>query len=180
MSRSARWATELRKIARKYADEIKVVEEGRNWGFYVKKFLASVKIFRPAPWCGAFAYNGAIEAGYPKEKLPPAHLAGRVMEWLNWAKDNKILYKANQFLSGDPMQGVFYGDLFLIINRDGTGHIGIVVAGTSRPAPGCFNTIEGNTNRNGSREGTAVLRRTRRFDDSLWFIRMQENPYWDK
>lgn len=69
------------------------------------------------------------------------------------------------------------GDVFCIEHDDGKGHCGIVVAGTAGPpwiaAPdGTLETIEGNTNGGGSRNGDGVYRRARNVKEiNLGFLR---------
>lgn len=59
------------------------------------------------------------------------------------------------------------GAMFFIIHSNGTGHTGI--CGSGLKEGGIFNTIEGNTNANGSREGTTVLRKQRKLSEVVGF-----------
>ena len=170
---------ELRRKARR-AYESGVREKSKNWGRAVGGYLQRVGVTKPAPWCAAFVYSMALDAGYPAERLPKRRLAGRVAEWKRWAEEHGLLYRPESTTGWSPTPG----DLALWINRDGTGHIGIVVAGRfGTTLPGAFLTVEGNTNSRGGRDGDAVLEKVRHLSDlpgvTGWlFIKMGGAPHW--
>jgi hypothetical protein len=119
-----------------------------NRGFWVERFLASVGLGPGHAWCAAFVHWCLVEAGAPKKALPKA--AGRVRSWRDWAA-------ANGRSGASPKRG----RLAYWLNKDGTGHIGLVAEASG----GRVRTIEGNTNEAGAREGVAVLDKWRREGD---------------
>lgn len=131
-----------------------VVEVGNNWGPMVKMYLAVAGLRNPAPWCAAFVTWCLIEAGADRKKLPmnPAS----TYFWWKWAVDKKR-----------TMITPGRGNLF-VWNGKGGGHIGFITSVTR----GVLATIEGNTNEAGSREGTAVLSKTRKM------AQIQSFPRW--
>lgn len=60
------------------------------------------------------------------------------------------------------------GYIFIIINRDGTGHTGFVLSVEGNT----IITIEGNSNNDGSREGNEVVRNKRTIKSVTGFIRL--------
>lgn len=134
-------------IAAYFADQEKVREAGFNRGFWVERFLASVGLGAGYAWCAAFVYHVLTAAKYPTASLPAKRKAAAVVHWHRWAAEHDLL-------TDEPRRG----DLFLWLNGDGTGHIGFV----SKPFAKEFQTIEGNSNKAGSREGDGVYRNTRR------------------
>ncbi len=135
--------------------EIGTREVTTNWGSPkdpsdVDDFLKSVGITFPAPWCMAFVYwcfeQAAKELGVPN----PVPRTGGVAKCWSDAKDKRVLM---------PQKG----DLFVMLNPNGTGHIGFV-----DNVPGLtFSTIEGNTNEAGSREGVMVRARERMVGNTI-------------
>lgn len=122
---------------------------GSNWGPVVKKYLNSVGINSGAPWCMAFVYWCAKEAAVNEGVSNPLVKTGGVLKgWRNI--DEKYKVKTPQA-----------GDIFIMDFGKGLGHTGIIekVTGTT------LYTIEGNTNNDGSREGYAVERKTRKSTD---------------
>jgi hypothetical protein len=113
---------------------------GSNWGPDVKKYLASVGIMQPSPWCMAFVYWCFQEAAKSLGVRNPLLRTGRVA--LQWEL-RKATYS---HASPEP------GDVFIIIFKDGTGHAGFVdfVKGDF------IETAEGNSNDEGAREGFEV------------------------
>ena len=75
-----------------------------------------------------------------------------------WQKAGRAGFRrlSHDFATGDPSQ-VQPGHVFFIDTGGGHGHVGLV---TGRMA-GDFQTIEGNTNELGSREGIGVFARNR-------------------
>lgn len=120
---------------------------GSNWGHPVQDYLASVGINFPASWCAAFMYwcfsKAAKELGVPNT-VPKT---GGV---LHLYQDADGVYR----VKGKPQ----VGNMFIMDLGKGLGHIGII---ESIDPDGTLNTIEGNTNDTGSREGYEVARRKR-------------------
>ena len=120
------------------------IPRGSNWGPDVKKYLNSVGINFPAPWCMAFVYwcfSQAAERMAVKNQLVKT---GGVMQHWN---------KAPKFRVVHPQPG----DIFIMDYGKGLGHTGIVV----KVNADSVETIEGNTNDEGSREGFEVCTRVR-------------------
>jgi len=114
---------------------------GSNWGTPVKDYLKSVGINFPASWCMAFVYWC-----YNQNGLTPLIKSGGVLHcWNNADKKYRVV--------GEPQ----LGDIFIMDFGKGLGHTGIV----EKVDANFIYTIEGNSNTNGSREGTTVVRHVR-------------------
>lgn len=134
---------------------------GPNAGPWVRYYCRGQEV----PWCAGFATTVLGQAlGHDDwytlscdELAREAHLRG-------------VLRHASQGARPSP------GDLFLIHRRDPQTdgvdwiHTGIVTA----VGDGYFETIEGNTNTNGAREGTAAHERRRAFGSNVDFVLMGE------
>jgi hypothetical protein len=129
---------------------------GSNWGPMVQQYLHSVGIAFPASWCMAFVYWCAEQAGIkvnvgnPGQSIlmnPLVHTGGVLKQWHEI--NPKFKFNIPQI-----------GDIFIMDLGHGLGHTGIIedIHGE------ILDTIEGNTNDTGSREGYEVCRRTRRLD----------------
>jgi hypothetical protein len=123
---------------------INVKEVGNNAGTMVGKFLAAVGLGTGYSWCAAFLYYCLITAGANPAKLPQKRKAASVNEWRKWAV-------ATGRIRSIPVRG----QAFFWVNK-GKGHIGRCLENKSP-----FETIEGNTNAKGSREGDGVYRKSR-------------------
>lgn len=113
-----------------------------NWGPHVQKYLASVGIKTPAPWCMAFVYWCYGEAAKSMGVKNPLLCTGHVGTQWNMRKANHAVNSPHP------------GDLFVLLNKDGTGHIGFVR--TIAPTGDLATTVEGNSNDEGDREGYEV------------------------
>lgn len=129
------------------ADQVQVREElGKNHGKYVDDFLREAGgLGSGYPWCAA-AINWCAEMVGTQN---PDKSDAAVIGWKRWAE-------ANSRLKNRPARG----RLCLFLNRDGTGHIGIVrsVEGDS------VWSIEGNTSsgvKGSQRDGDGLYRRVR-------------------
>jgi len=120
------------------------IPKGSNWGKDVQKYLASVGITFPAAWCTAFVYWCVNEAAKEMGVVNPLHKTGGVL--LGWKNVNKKFKFTN-----DPKPG----DIFIMDFGKGKGHTGFVTAVKA----GRIETIEGNSNDEGSREGFEVCRK---------------------
>lgn len=142
-------------------EKANVRELTRNWSPQIRAYLAVTGIFSPAPWCAAFVTWCLLEAGADRKKLPKN--AASTYFWWKWAKETGRL-KASA--AGAPVNEPDRGDLF-VWNGDKGGHMGGVVAVQrgrgvgGRGVAEVMHTIEGNTDRAGSREGVAVMDRER-------------------
>lgn len=128
-------------------------EVGTNWGLFVKATLKFSGVGVPAPWCAAFVTRVLVETGFDKKKLPK--YSASTYWWWKLATDKKALITPASNL--EMSRSVKRGMLF-VWNGKGGGHIGVIVKVNS---DGTFETIEGNTNSQGSREGDRVTRKTR-------------------
>ncbi len=135
------------------ASKVGVREHGINAGPWIARFLRSVGLGVGYPWCAALVSWCLLEAGCPKERLPKRRAA--VRDWVLWAEREGRLERHPE-----------RGRLFFWL--DGAhGHIGFVteVVGTT------IKTIEGNTNKAGSREGDGVYRRERHENNMATHVR---------
>ena len=143
---------------------------GPNRGPDVERFLRTVRKPPGLAWCAAFVstcvleawqenYNAAGNAGPIDEKSLPIQLTAGVM----------VLWTATPRARRCPPKP---GAIFIINNglnaKTGArmGHTGFVVSLDGKRV----NTIEGNTNAAGSREGDGVYRRSRLIADLAGFI----------
>lgn len=128
---------------------------GSNWGEPVKSYLAAVGIAFPASWCMAFMYWVFLEAAKQLGiKTPLLKTGGVLNAWQKAPAAVKVT---------DPQPG----DIFIQDHGHGLGHTGIV----ERVEGDIVHTIEGNTNNNGSREGFAVERKTRKKTSIIGYLR---------
>jgi CHAP domain len=117
------------------------IPKGSNWGKHVQKYLASVNIDFAASWCMAFVYWCANEAASQLAvKNPLIKTGGVLRQW------NEIDPKYK--VKGTPQPG----DIFIMDFGKGMGHTGFV----TKVYEGRVETIEGNSNDDGSREGYEV------------------------
>jgi hypothetical protein len=140
--------------------EVGVREINHNHGKRVEEYLASCGLGGGAPWCAAFVNFCIEEAARQLKTSEPWHRTAGCDEIKAWARRNDILFERPE-----P------GDVFLHFSRpDDASHTGFVVSVDG----GQFDTIEGNTNIGGSREGIGVFKRTRSNSNAYKFVR------WDR
>jgi len=141
----------LHEFARKY---IGVKEYGKNSGFSLPDpscmgFEQGMRNmgWRPGmPWCAFFIKFCVHEVYGSKYSL---HMNGGVdLTWKNLAKNPLFTTTQNSYKEGDL---VFWDA------GEGRGHCGIVLSNSPSP----LSTIEGNTNKTGSREGDGVWVKSR-------------------
>lgn len=131
---------------------------GSNSGKQVEQYLAAVGLGKGYAWCMAFVYWCVRQVFLAKAEKTPLKRTGGVRDQYIYCKKWRV---------ATPQ----VGDIFIVLFAGGTGHTGFV----EKILPnGYVQTIEGNTNANGSREGYAVCRRTRRIKDIAGFIRIDE------
>lgn len=131
-------------IAAWLCDVEKVQEDpkGSNRGEWIDEFLRAAKTSLGQPWCAAFVNYCLVAALVSEKDLPGGPAA--VRNWRHWAK------AYDRWQSSPERCG-----LFVLASS----HIGFV-AGYNK-STGIVQTIEGNTNDEGSREGFEVCRRER-------------------
>lgn len=131
---------------------------GSNWGHPVQDYLASVGIHFAASWCFAFVYWCFRQAA---EELNVINLCPKTGGVLNaW----RLGVKFRVIATPQP------GDIFIMDLGHGLGHAGIVEENGSDGIH--VNTIDGNTNDNGSREGIEVERKVRPKGKMLGYLRI--------
>jgi hypothetical protein len=131
---------------------------GANWGKSVSIYLASVGIYQPAPWCAAFVnykiHQAAQQLGmttdWPRTAYCPAILA--------WAK------RVGRILAAPQPGCIFLVRGLLPGSAKHTGFVYRVTGGT-------IQTVEGNSNDNGSSEGIGVFTLHRPVTSRLIFVR---------
>lgn len=132
------------------------IPKGSNAGPEVEIYLKSVGLTKGYSWCMAFVYWCVLEAskktGIPN---PLKKTAGVLSQWNNRPE----LRRRNP----EP------GFVFIMDYGKGLGHTGFV----EKVLPGGkIQTIEGNTNADGSREGYAVCRRIRSISTCKGFLKI--------
>lgn len=140
---------------------------GRNRGRMVNQFLEASNNSPGEPWCMAFVQwciaEAAKEFGVKNPCKENNVVTGHVMTF--WGGTKPLGWRVTNPADARP------GDIMIIEHGGGTGHTGFVV---SPPAGGKVETIEGNTNLAGSREGTAVLRKSRPLAHIKGFVRLPD------
>jgi hypothetical protein len=144
---------------------------GPNMGPWVRLYMDG-REGPEYPWCAGFATYVLSQAfGHDKWRTFSCDdLAAR-------AQESALFLPGFGIVAETDAKRPRPGDLFIIRRdrRQGTGqtmprsdwhHTGIVTA----VGDGYFETIEGNTNTNGAREGTAVHARTRSFGPNVDFV----------
>jgi hypothetical protein len=128
----------------------------KNTGKDVEKYLACVGLGAGFSWCMAFDYWCFNEAAERLGRKNPLFKTGGVLE--QWRQ------RKEKFRAQTPQPG----DIFIMDHGKGQGHTGIVEKVNE---DGTINTIEGNTNDEGSREGYEVCRRIRSRAKILGYLR---------
>lgn len=138
--------------------QLGVVEKpkGSNAGPEVEIYLKSVGLPKGYSWCMAFVYwctqETSVKLGL---KNPLYKTAGCLKQWQNsthlWLQEPKV------------------GSVFVMDFGKGKGHTGFVEAILPN---GYIQTIEGNTNDDGSREGYKVCRHTRKISSIYGYLKL--------
>lgn len=139
----------------KAKSQIGVVEipKGSNKGPEVDQYLKSVGLGPGYMWCMAFVYWCVNEAAKEKGIKNPLYKTGGVSLQYN---------KSHARVSKTPT----VGSVLILDYGNGAGHTGLVES-----IDGFYvNTIEGNTNNDGSREGYTVCRHRRKISSIKGFI----------
>jgi hypothetical protein len=121
---------------------------GSNDGVEVEKFLSSTGLGKGYAWCAAFVNYVYVTNGLETVKSAA---------WSpSWFTKNVIYQPSAHVLDAMPLPGDVFGIYFRSKSR--VAHVGFV----DRWPPGkFFETVEGNTNKAGSREGDGVYRKRR-------------------
>lgn len=150
----------ISRLATIAESQVGVRESGRNSGATIRKYQEATNLDeRGFAWCAAFVDWCIMEwltdaeavkwlglkVRTPEEWRPKTALA---WGFLNWAKDRpnttEVLMPSAKAQAGDIVMFTF-------------SHVGIVISDNGRT----IQTVEGNTNEEGSREGDGVYYRTR-------------------
>lgn len=113
-------------------------QTGRNDGARIARFLETVGLKKPEPWCAAFVSWVFAEAGFEKPRS-------------GWSPD---LFPASR-LARSALPGNVIGIYFPHKKR--IAHVGLI----ERQDGDWLVALEGNTNTSGSREGDGVYRKRR-------------------
>jgi hypothetical protein len=138
----------------------------------IRRYLEAGGIESPARWCAAFCNWCAEQAAVLKGVTSPLEQVdyqAYVESYYRWARKHDLLV---------PVDGVAPGNLFLLYDEtaddpvyEGPGrhvHMGFV-----REPPfdsGSFQTVEGNSNEEGSAEGVRVASNDRRVTEGTRFV----------
>ena len=159
----------IAKVLEIAAGEIGVCEDppGSNKGKRIGEYQRAVGIDSGEPWCVAFLFfcfasaARALNVANPIEKS--GCKTGSVLDLWNRARRGKgVILLLHDDALNDPSK-VKPGMIFAISTGGGNGHVGLVVNIVGNR----LETIEGNTNDGGSREGIGVFRRTGRTIDNI-------------
>jgi hypothetical protein len=150
------------------AGEVGVLEvpPGSNRGKRVQEYMSTVGVEPGDPWCVAFVFfcyaTAAKNLGIANPMATKKCKTGGVLDLWNRAQDNGVATVTHDSALDDPSK-VKSGMIFIISSGGGHGHTGLVanVVGNR------LETIEGNTNDGGSRDGIGVFRRNGRSIDSI-------------
>jgi hypothetical protein len=132
------------------------IPKGSNAGPEVEIYLKSVGLTKGYSWCMAFVFWCVLEAS-KKQGIPNPlkKTAGVLAQWNS----------RPELRRSKPEPGF----VFIMDYGKGLGHTGFV----EKVLPGGkIQTIEGNTNADGSREGYAVCRRTRSIKACKGFLQI--------
>lgn len=138
------------QVQKIYLSQVNVSEQpaGSNWGPEIKMYLASVNVHSPAPWCAAFVHWCLVQANVPNTITaysPTAH------------NSKNLVYFKGTFYQEPRAADV--GTLYFPSLR----RIAHTFFFDGKLNKSIYRSVEGNTNSNGSREGTAVLIKYRSF-----------------
>src|SRR3954463_12515457 len=125
------------EISQVYNSQLGVQEQpaGSNWGPQVKSYLASVKVYSPAPWCAAYVHWCLDSAGHKNTITAYSPTAQN--------KANLVYY------NGRVLKDIKPGDVFTVyfIAMGRIGHTGFVGRQINQTV---IETNEGNSNPGGS------------------------------
>ena len=126
------------------SSQIGVHEIKPNDGPEIKVYLHSVGVYTPAPWCAAFVHWVLLTCGIETD----------ITAWSPSCVAQNVVYargKGGSVEAGD-VGTLYYSSL---------GRVGHAFLIEDWGSGNKVRTIEGNSNDNGSREGTSVVRRIR-------------------
>lgn len=136
-------STLSRAVMGEASNNVGIRETSKNYSPAISRFLAFVGISKPSPWCAAFActmVNDACKKLGIKNKMPKS------------ASVHALVIKAKK--AGLWTPACTPGYLCAHDSGGGKGHMGI--AASYKLSNDDVMSIEGNTNKAGSREGDSV------------------------
>lgn len=145
--------SEVLEIARSQIGTMEV-PPGSNRGPQVNQYLASVGLPPGNYWCATFVYWCFDQASKRLQRRNPLIRTGHVMTHWNKTTGRKILVAD----AANKPSLVRAGHIFILNTGGSSGHTGLV----EKVEGGFIQTIEGNTNDNGSSEGIGVFRLQRK------------------
>lgn len=134
------------KLVATAISQLHVRESGYNDGKDVRKYLRSTGLGKGYPWCAAFV------TWCHEENNIPNPCSARVVDWFD---SNVVWHKDWRHNQPETLPG-YVGGLYYE-NRGRLAHIFIIEFEDKNN----YYTVEGNTNRSGSREGDGVYRKIR-------------------
>lgn len=148
------------KLINSLETQLNVRETAPNRGYMVDKYLHSVGVDQPAPWCAAFvSYN-----------LQQFRIANPGTAWSpDYARQKDVIYQPKRG-GKNPLPGDVVTYYYPNLKR--VGHVGFY---TRKDPSGYIITIEGNTNGAGSREGDGVYKKKRELS-KIWAITRYIKP----
>lgn len=162
MKGSSNHTISLKELALDLAiEQIGQRELSKNSGPMVDKYLASVNLRPGYAWCQAFVFWCFDIASKRLGIFTPVVKTGGVLHCWNNTLGGKKLTKNVCIASPNLIKP---GDQFVMDFGGGLGHTGIVESVDGYT----LHTIEGNSNKKGSREGIMVCRNTRSIEDKLF------------
>lgn len=164
----------LALIAAVAARYLGVFETSKNRGPHIAEFWEKTNYKEGdgdrQPWCCAFVsfcvQVADAESAELKFTVPPT--TASCAELVRWAHETKAKNGLIIFGPRDKEFKPAVGDL--VCYRPNLSHVGIVTE--DYDGSGFIETIEGNTNQEGSREGDGVYRKQRHLDFAGTFIRL--------
>ncbi len=142
-----------------YRSQVGVREAtGRNDGRAVEMYLRSVNQRAGAPWCAAFV----------RWSFDSARIRTTIAAWSPTAHNARNLIYAQRRFTKDPRAGDVFTIWYSRLGR--IGHTGFY---DGRLNDRLYQTVEGNTNEAGSREGDGVYRKYRSFNSTYSITRWQ-------
>lgn len=130
--------------------------KGSNAGPEVEIYLKSVGLGKGYSWCMAFVFWNVLQASILTKIANPLKKTGGVLAQFGFCKN--LIVKVPQ-----P------GYIFIMDFGHGVGHTGFVSQVFKNET---IETIEGNTNDDGSREGYEVAKRIRKVSQMAGFIKI--------
>ena len=136
-------------LKKQFVNELGIHElTGNNDGVRVQEYLKSTGLGKGYPWCAAFIYWNFVALGYELDIKWPAYAP-------SYFPKHRVIYTRGKGYKCPPKAGDIIGIYFQSKKR--IAHVGFYLDQTDN----YIITVEGNTNKKGSREGDGVLKKYR-------------------